>query len=182
MDAMQQELKAFKDPALARGLIESIQALAPESATLMEVCGTHTVALRATAFAVLCPRGSSAVGPWMSGVRDEQPRHRQGNRAGPRAEVTIATFGDMTRVPGSTSSLLAEQAAGRAVEIVYSPLDALRLAQENPTRQIVFVGVGFETTTPLVLWPSSGRAAWAHKLHRVRRPQEHARGAGSHYQ
>ena len=65
-------------------------------------------------------------------------------------EVTIATFGDMTRVPGSTSSLLAEQAAGRAVEIVYSPLDALRLAQENPTRQIVFVGVGFETTTPLV--------------------------------
>ena len=65
-------------------------------------------------------------------------------------EVTIATFGDMTRVPGSTSSLLAEQAAGRAVEIVYSPLDALRLAQENPDRQIVFVGVGFETTTPLV--------------------------------
>ena len=56
----------------------------------------------------------------------------------------------MTRVPGSTSSLLAEQAAGRAVEIVYSPLDALRLAQENSDRQIVFVGVGFETTTPLV--------------------------------
>jgi hydrogenase expression/formation protein HypD len=65
-------------------------------------------------------------------------------------EVTIATFGDMTRVPGSTSSLLAEQAAGRSVEIVYSPLDALRLASENPQRQIVFVGVGFETTTPLV--------------------------------
>ena len=64
--------------------------------------------------------------------------------------VTIATFGDMTRVPGSTSSLLAEQAAGRSVEIVYSPLDALKLAQENPDRQIVFVGVGFETTTPLV--------------------------------
>lgn len=58
MDAMQQELKAFKDPALARGLIESIQALAPESATLMEVCGTHTVGhCSATAFAVLCPRG-----------------------------------------------------------------------------------------------------------------------------
>lgn len=65
-------------------------------------------------------------------------------------EVTIATFGDMTRVPGSTSSLLAEQAAGRSVEIVYSPLDALKLAADNPNRQIVFVGVGFETTTPLV--------------------------------
>lgn len=75
-------------------------------------------------------------------------------------EVTIATFGDMTRVPGSTSSLLAEQAAGRAVEIVYSPLDALRLAQENPTRQIVFVGVGFETTTPLVAMAIKRRAPW----------------------
>lgn len=56
----------------------------------------------------------------------------------------------MTRVPGSTSSLLAEQAAGRSVQIVYSPLDALTLAQQNPDREIVFVGVGFETTTPLV--------------------------------
>lgn len=56
----------------------------------------------------------------------------------------------MTRVPGSTSSLLKEQAEGRSVSIVYSPLDALKLAQENPDQQIVFVGVGFETTTPLV--------------------------------
>ena len=64
--------------------------------------------------------------------------------------VTIATFGDMTRVPGSTSSLLKEQAQGRSINIVYSPLDALTLAKENPDEQIVFVGVGFETTTPLV--------------------------------
>ena len=64
--------------------------------------------------------------------------------------VTIATFGDMTRVPGSTSSLLKEQAAGRSVQICYSPLDALALAKANPDREIVFVGVGFETTTPLV--------------------------------
>ena len=64
--------------------------------------------------------------------------------------MTIATFGDMTRVPGSTSSLLKEQAAGRSIQIVYSPLDALKLAQDCPDREIVFVGVGFETTTPLV--------------------------------
>ena len=64
--------------------------------------------------------------------------------------VTITTFGDMTRVPGSTSSLLAEQAAGRSVEIVYSPLDALAFAKAHPEREVVFVGVGFETTTPLV--------------------------------
>ena len=86
----------------------------------------------------------------MSGVRDEQPRHRQGNRAGPRAGSDHRNLRRHDPRARSTSSLLAEQAAGRAVEIVYSPLDALRLAQENPTRQIVFVGVGFETTTPLV--------------------------------
>ena len=151
MDAMQQELKAFKDPALARGLIESIQALAPESATLMEVCGTHTVAIARNGIRGLMPEGVRlASGPGCPVCVTSNHDIDKVIALARVPEVTIATFGDMTRVPGSTSSLLAEQAAGRAVEIVYSPLDALRLAQENPTRQIVFVGVGFETTTPLV--------------------------------
>ncbi|MFR1168611.1 MAG: hydrogenase formation protein HypD [Adlercreutzia equolifaciens] len=151
MDAMQQELKAFKDPALARGLIESIQALAPESATLMEVCGTHTVAIARNGIRGLMPEGTRlASGPGCPVCVTSNHDINKVIALARVPEVTIATFGDMTRVPGSTSSLLAEQAAGRAVEIVYSPLDALRLAQENSDRQIVFVGVGFETTTPLV--------------------------------
>ena len=151
MDAMQQELKAFKDPALARGLIESIQALAPESATLMEVCGTHTVAIARNGIRGLMPEGVRlASGPGCPVCVTSNHDIDKVIALARVPEVTITTFGDMTRVPGSTSSLLAEQAAGRSVEIVYSPLDALRLAQENPTRQIVFVGVGFETTTPLV--------------------------------
>ena len=151
MDAMQQELKAFKDPALARGLIESIQALAPESATLMEVCGTHTVAIARNGIRGLMPEGVRlASGPGCPVCVTSNHDIDKVIALARVPEVTIATFGDMTRVPGSTSSLLAEQAAGRSVEIVYSPLDALRLAQENPMRQIVFVGVGFETTTPLV--------------------------------
>ena len=151
MDAMQQELKAFKDPSLARGLIESIQALAPESATLMEVCGTHTVAIARNGIRGLMPEGVRlASGPGCPVCVTSNHDIDKVIALARVPEVTIATFGDMTRVPGSTSSLLAEQAAGRSVEIVYSPLDALRLAQENPTRQIVFVGVGFETTTPLV--------------------------------
>ena len=97
--------------------------------------------------------------------------------------VTIATFGDMTRVPGSTSSLLKEQAAGRSVQIVYSPLDALALAAQRPEREIVFVGVGFETTTPLVAMAIKRAAAADLKnLHRVRRAQEHAGRAGGHHQ
>lgn len=151
MDAMQQELKAFKDPTLARGLIESIQALAPESATLMEVCGTHTVAIARNGIRGLMPEGVRlASGPGCPVCVTSNHDIDKVIALARVPEVTIATFGDMTRVPGSTSSLLAEQAAGRSVEIVYSPLDALRLAQEKPDRQIVFVGVGFETTTPLV--------------------------------
>lgn len=151
MDAMQQELKAFKDPRLARGLIESIQALAPKSATLMEVCGTHTVAIARNGIRGLMPEGVRlASGPGCPVCVTSSHDIDKVIALARVPEVTIATFGDMTRVPGSTSSLLAEQAAGRSVEIVYSPLDALRLAQENPDRQIVFVGVGFETTTPLV--------------------------------
>lgn len=151
MDAMQQELKAFKDPALARGLIEPIQALAPKSATLMEVCGTHTVAIARNGIRGLMPEGVRlASGPGCPVCVTSNHDIDKVIALARVPEVTIATFGDMTRVPGSTSSLLAEQAAGRSVEIVYSPLDALRLAQENPDRQIVFVGVGFETTTPLV--------------------------------
>lgn len=142
---------AFKDPVLARGLIDSIRALAPEHATLMEVCGTHTVAIARNGIRGLMPEGvrlSSGPGcpVCVTSNRDIDNVIALARVPG----VTIATFGDMTRVPGSTSSLLAEQAAGRSVEIVYSPLDALRLAEENPDRQIVFVGVGFETTTPVV--------------------------------
>lgn len=148
---MEAELAAFKDPELARGLVESIRKLAPEQATLMEVCGTHTVSIARNGIRSLMPEGiclSSGPGcpVCVTSNRDIDMVIALARVPG----VTIATFGDMTRVPGSTSSLLQEQAAGRSVQIVYSPLDALRLAQEQPEQQVVFVGVGFETTTPLV--------------------------------
>lgn len=146
------DFNAFKDPKLARGLVESIQKLKPEGgATLMEVCGTHTVSIARAGIRDLVGEGvrlSSGPGcpVCVTGNKDIDTVIALARVPG----VTIATFGDMTRVPGSTSSLLKEQAAGASVQIVYSPLDSLRLAQENPDKQIVFVGVGFETTTPLV--------------------------------
>ena len=149
---MQNELAAFKDPKLARGLIESIGKLAPEGgATLMEVCGTHTVAIARNGIRNLMPESVClSSGPGCP-VCVTSNRDIDAVIALSRIpNVTIATFGDMTRVPGSTSSLLKEQAAGRSVQICYSPLDALALAKANPDREIVFVGVGFETTTPLV--------------------------------
>lgn len=151
-DKMQKELSAFKDPKLARGLIDSISALAPdEPKTLMEVCGTHTVAIARNGIRSLMPETIKlSSGPGCPVCVTSNQDIDKVIALARIPEVIIATFGDMTRVPGSTSSLLAEQAQGARVEIVYSPLDALRLAQENPSSEIVFVGVGFETTTPLV--------------------------------
>ncbi len=150
-DAADIDFSAFKDPKLARGLIETIHRLAPEHATLMEVCGTHTVAIARNGVRDLMPEGLRlASGP---GCPVCVTCNRDIDTVIALARipnVTITTFGDMTRVPGSTSSLLAEQAAGRSVEIVYSPLDALAFAKAHPEREVVFVGVGFETTTPLV--------------------------------
>lgn len=150
-DAADIDFSAFKDPKLARGLIETVHRLAPEHATLMEVCGTHTVAIARNGIRDLMPEGLRlASGP---GCPVCVTCNRDIDTVIALARipnVTITTFGDMTRVPGSTSSLLAEQAAGRSVEIVYSPLDALAFAKAHPEREVVFVGVGFETTTPLV--------------------------------
>lgn len=141
----------FKDPKLARGLIDSIQALAPEHATLMEVCGTHTVAIARNGIRNLMPEGCRlASGPGCPVCVTSNHDIDAVIALARVPEVILTTFGDMTRVPGSTSSLLKEQAAGRDVRIVYSPLDALNIAKENPERQVVFVGVGFETTTPLI--------------------------------
>lgn len=144
-------LSVFRDPELARGLIHSIEKWAPEQATLMEVCGTHTVAIARNGLRTMMPEGIRlASGPGcpvcVTSNKDIDTVIALSRVPG----VTIATFGDMTRVPGSTSSLLKEQAQGRSINIVYSPLDVLTLAKENPDEQIVFVGVGFETTTPLV--------------------------------
>lgn len=146
------ELARFKDPALARDLVRAIARFAPtDGVTLMEVCGTHTVSIARAGIRDLMPEGTRlASGPGcpvcVTSNKDIDTAIALSRVPG----VTIATFGDMTRVPGSTSSLLAEQAAGRSIQIVYSPLDALALAQQEPDRQIVFVGVGFETTTPLI--------------------------------
>lgn len=147
------DLSAFKDPQLAKGLVESIRTFAPidRQVTLMEVCGTHTVSIARNGIRSLMPDNVKlASGPGCPVCVTSNHDIDKVIALARIPGVIITTFGDMTRVPGSTSSLLAEQANGADVRIVYSPLDALRIAQENPESQVVFVGVGFETTTPLV--------------------------------
>lgn len=149
---MEKELASFKDPQLAQGLIDSIAALAPSrEVTLMEVCGSHTMAIARNGIrALMPPTVRLASGPGCPVCVTSNKDIDTVIALSRLPQITIATFGDMTRVPGSTSSLLKEKAAGCDVQVVYSPLDALALAQAQPSREVVFVGVGFETTTPLV--------------------------------
>lgn len=145
------DFSIFRDPGLAKSLVTSIEALAPRQAAVMEVCGTHTVAIARNGIRSLMPEGIELKsGPGCPVCVTSNKDIDTVIALARIPDVMIATFGDMTRVPGSSSSLLQEQADGRSITIVYSPLDALKLAQNNPDKEVVFVGVGFETTTPLV--------------------------------
>ena len=145
------DLTQFKNSELAKGLVDSIALLTPPQATIMEVCGTHTVSIARNGLRSLMPKGLNlSSGPGCPVCVSANCDIDTVIALTRMPEVIITTFGDMTRVPGSTSSLLKEQAEGHAVKVVYSPLDALKIAQENPEKEVVFVGVGFETTTPLV--------------------------------
>ncbi|MGI6045537.1 MAG: hydrogenase formation protein HypD [Eggerthellaceae bacterium] len=144
-------LEAFRNPELARKLVETIDRLAPPHATLMEVCGSHTVAIARNGLRSLMPEGIKlASGPGCPVCVTSNHDIDAIVALSRIPNLIITTFGDMVRVPGSSSSLRDEQAKGSDVRVVYSPLDALKIAEDNPHKEVVFLGVGFETTTPLI--------------------------------
>lgn len=146
-------LNEYRDAAIIKKLAGEISAIpAPDRRmTLMEVCGTHTMAIARFGLRQLLPEWLRLVsGP---GCPVCVTPNRYLDRAlaiGQLPNVILTTFGDMLRVPGSYSSLEKEKARGREVRVVYSPLDAVALAEKNPDREIVFLGVGFETTAPTI--------------------------------
>jgi hydrogenase expression/formation protein HypD len=141
----------YRDGEKARPILEEIHRLADRPLKFMEVCGTHTVSIARYGLRSILPETIRLIsGPGCPVcVTPTGDLDRAISLAGiPGAAV--ATFGDMVRVPGSDSTLALERAAGKDVRVVYSPLDALRLAEENPGIKVIFLGVGFETTAPTV--------------------------------
>jgi hydrogenase expression/formation protein HypD len=131
--------------------IREMAASAGRQIRLMEVCGTHTVAIFRHGIRDLLPREIQLLsGPGcpvcVTSVRDVDTVIELAKQK----DVVITTFGDMMRVPGDRMSLQQAKAEGADIRIVYSPLDALKLARENPGKKIVFFATGFETTSPLV--------------------------------
>ncbi|MBW2690065.1 MAG: hydrogenase formation protein HypD, partial [Deltaproteobacteria bacterium] len=144
----------YRDPELARLQLQAIQQTVADfdqTMTLMEVCGTHTMAIYQQGIRALLPDNIRLIsGPGCPVCVTPVSYVDHAVALARRPETIIATFGDMVRVPGSSSNLLHEQATGAIIRIVYSPLDAVTLAEKNPGTDVVFLGVGFETTTPTV--------------------------------
>lgn len=142
-------LDEFRDPLAARRLLAQIRTLATRSWTLMEVCGgqTHSL-LRHGIDTELEGLVELVHGPGCPVCVTPLELIELAYELSLRPRMTLASFGDMLRVPSSRGSLLDARAAGGDVHAVYSPLDAVRLARRKPERQVVFFAVGFETTAP----------------------------------
>jgi hydrogenase expression/formation protein HypD len=141
----------FRDPDAARAVAEAIHARSTRAARLMEFCGGHTHAILRFGIPYLLPptielRSGPGCPVCVTAAADLDQAIALAQVEG----VILTTFGDMIRVPGSRTSLAQAKAQGADVRVVYSPLDALRIARQNPDCPVVFLGVGFETTAPMV--------------------------------
>jgi hydrogenase expression/formation protein HypD len=141
----------FRDAGLARAVAAEIAALAQPNRRykIMEICGGHTHTIYRHGIKDLLPEQIEMVhGPGCPVCVLPMGRIDAGIAVAQRPNVIFTCFGDMMRVPGSHGTLLEIKARGSDVRMVYSPLDALRLARENPDREVVFYAIGFETTAP----------------------------------
>lgn len=145
------DLSGFRDPVLARGLVDAMKTMPVGDVSIMEVCGTHTVSIARNGLRGLLPDNVRLIsGPGCPVCVTANVDIDTAIALSRIDDVIVTTFGDMMKVPGSTSSMSKEKGAGRDIRIVYSPLDALKLAVEHPDRQVVFIAVGFETTAPII--------------------------------
>jgi len=144
-------IEEYRDAGIAQGLAKKIQTISQRKIRLMEVCGTHTVSIFRSGIRSLLPDTISLLsGPGCPVCVTDQREIDAFIALARLEDVILATFGDLMRVPGTLSSLQKEKAEGCDVRVVYSTMDAVELAQKNPQKQVIFLGVGFETTAPTI--------------------------------
>ena len=142
-------LDEFSNPDLARKLIDEIHAATDRRWAIMEVCGGQTHSIIRHGIDQLLPDTIEMIhGPGCPVCVTPLEVIDKALEIAARPNVIFCSFGDMLRVPGSSKDLFHVKADGGDVRVVYSPLDALKIARENPSRQVVFFGIGFETTAP----------------------------------
>ena len=141
----------YRDKALVEEICARIAAKEHPPITIMEVCGTHTMSIARFGIKSLLPPDVKLIsGPGCPVCVTDQYDIDSFLALGEVPGMILTSFGDMLRVPGSSTSLERLRAVGADVRVVYSPMDAVDIARENPDRQVVFFGIGFETTIPAV--------------------------------
>ncbi|HET6635660.1 MAG TPA: hydrogenase formation protein HypD, partial [Streptomyces sp.] len=142
-------IEEFQDPELARRLLDDIHATVTRPWALMEVCGGQTHSIIRHGLDQLLPDQVELIhGPGCPVCVTPLEVIDKALAIASRPEVIFCSFGDMLRVPGTDRDLFRVRGEGGDVRVVYSPLDALQIARENPDREVVFFGIGFETTAP----------------------------------
>ncbi len=135
---------------LLQDMVKGIQA-ETHNISMMEVCGTHTMAIAQSGIRDLLPDNIKLIsGPGCPVCVTAQGDIDAVIELVSKQDLILATFGDMMRVPGTSSSLQESRSLGADIRVVYSPMDAVEIARNNPGREIVFLGIGFETTAPPV--------------------------------
>jgi hydrogenase expression/formation protein HypD len=141
----------YRNKEIAQKILRKIKSISKKKISLMEVCGTHTVAIFRNGIRKMLPSDINLISGPGCPVCVTPVSYIDEIIALSRGEnFIITTFGDMIRVPGSTSTLEKEKTEGANIRIVYSTLDSLKIAQDNSSKEILFMGVGFETTSPTI--------------------------------
>lgn len=144
-------LKELKNINISQNLLNNINKSYDSKISIMEVCGTHTnVILKSGLKDILTDNIKLINGPGCPVCVTPQGYVDTAIELSKRKDVIITTFGDLIRVPGSYSTLAKEKAKGMDIRIVYSPLDSIKIAEENPKKEVVFLAIGFETTAPII--------------------------------
>ncbi|NTU67486.1 MAG: hydrogenase formation protein HypD [Chlorobiaceae bacterium] len=139
----------YRDPLRARALLDEIRRVAVREWTIMEICGGQTHSIMRNGIDQLLPPNVQLVhGPGCPVCVTPLETIERALAVAARPGVILTSFGDMLRVPGSSKDLFMARSEGADVRIVFSPLEALQIARDNPDREVVFLAVGFETTAP----------------------------------
>jgi hydrogenase expression/formation protein HypD len=141
----------FRDKEVIQKIVDRLSNYSGPNLKIMEVCGTHTMAISRYGLRSLLPKGIELVsGPGCPVCVTPTSYIDSALKLSDNKDIIITTFGDMMRIPGNESTLLYKKAKGSNVQMVYSPLNAVDLARDNPGQEVVFLSVGFETTTPVI--------------------------------
>jgi hydrogenase expression/formation protein HypD len=141
----------YRDAKISQHLVAQIRRMDLPPIRLMEVCGTHTVSIFRNGIRSLLPGHITLLsGPGCPVCVTAQGEIDAFIELAGLDDTIVTTFGDLMRVPGTCSSLQKQRAEGKDIRMVYSTFDALDIARENPTKQVVFLGIGFETTAPTI--------------------------------